>query len=816
MPTLIADLRFALRSFRSSPGVTAVAVLTLALGIGCATTVFGWVKSILLNPFPGVARPLELSLLETVTTEGQFLRNTSFRDYLDYRDHLAPMAQVAVSRITPAYVGAEDRPERAFAELVSPNFFTTLGVRLIAGSGFPAAACGDQPRTCPYVILSHRFWMSRFNGQTGVIGRTLRVSHREFTIAGIAAPEFLGGMNGLAFDLWVPLAWAEELGTGNGTLNFRGTRDLTSTFVRLKPGITMAEAQAKVTSIASQLAAAHPRTNRGISARLSPLAEGGNGAQQLLSRPLRLLSAVALIVLLIVCANVCNLLLARGISRRREFGVRLALGSGPGRLMRQVLTETFLLAFLGSALGLLLTLWLGDALQLLLPQTDFPIAFTPPLDGWTLSASFFLALAVSFITGAVPAAIAARSRLSEALQEGGRGGAHARTHRLRGLLVVSEVTLATIVLIGAALFVQSFRNALAIDLGFRTERIMTARFFLSAAGYSGAQQREFCLRLRSALEGQPGIIRASYSDSVPLDLGPSPWHQLAIDGYAPAPGEDLHIHRSMVPPGHFDLLHIPLLEGRDFTEADRAGQPGVLIVNQTFVRRYFQNRPPIGRKIQVDGRDHTVVGVVRDSRYHHPAEKPIPYFYIPFAQRFAPGLNFIFFIETRGDPGVAMAAFRRLALELNPDATAYQVMPLAESGGGSLYPQKVAASLLGALAGVALLLAAVGLFSVMSYVVSQRTREVGVRMALGARPADVLRLVLRHGAGMVIPGLLLGIAGSALAGRWAGALLVGVRPGDPATLGLACGVLAAVAAAACLAPAFRAARIDPLTALRRE
>jgi predicted permease len=383
-------------------------------------------------------------------------------------------------------------------------------------------------------------------------------------------------------------------------------------------------------------------------------------------------------------------------------------------------------------------------------------------------------------------------------------------------LAVSEVALAAVALIGAGLFLKSFRNASAMNAGFETANILTGQFYLSAAGYSGAEQREFCVRLRRALEREPGITGVSYSDAVPLSFGPSPWHQIAVEGYAPAPGENMNIHRSLVPPGYFRLFRIPLTEGRDFTDADIASAPKVMIVNQTFARRYFGGFSPLGRKVRVENGEYTIAGVARDAKYHHPAEAAMPYFYIPFAQLFAPGLNFSFFIETAGEPALAAAALRREARALNPGAAVYNVLPLAEAVNAALYPQKTAASLMSALGALALLLAAAGLFSVMSYAVSQRTREIGVRIALGARPADVLGHVVRQGAALTLPGLLLGAAGAAAASRWVEGLLVGVPPGDPWVYLGASLFLAAVACAACAAPALRASRIDPIAALRSE
>ena len=817
MQTLFYDLRYGLRILRGNPGFTAVAVLTLGLGIAAATTVFGWIEGVLLNPFPGVAKPRDLYLMETVTTDGTNLVNTSFRDYLDYRDRLQLTEGVAASRFTPTYLGPEGRSERIFAELVTRNYFEVLGVPMVMGGGIRAGECSDQAEDCPLAVISDRLWRSRYGADPAIIGRRLLLNRREFTIAGVAAPEFHGGMSGLAFDVWVPLNWAKALGTGGGTLTFRGTRDLTSTFVRLRPGVTLEQARAEVAALADRLAQAEPRTNRGITATLVPLHEGQNGAQALLQRPLRILMAVSLVLLLIVCANVCNLLLARGVTRRREFGVRLALGAGRWRLARQLLAETLLLSLAGAVAGAILSMWLGGALLYLLPVKDLPLALDAPVSPTTLGFSILLAFVVTALAGAAPALFSARASLDDALKEGGRGGgAGVHSQRLRNLLVVSEVALAAMALIGAGLFLASFRNASQMALGFDPSNVLTGQFYLSAAGYTGPEQREFCRRLRQRMEQEPGVMAAGYSDVVPLSFGRSPWHQVSVEGYAPAPGENMNLHRSLVSPGYLELMKIPLIDGRDFTDADDAKAAPVMIVNEAFVRKYFGGGVAIGRRVQLERVWMTVIGVAKDARYHSPAESPLPYMYRPFSQQFAPGLNFSFFVKTGGDPLLALSALRREARALNGDAHIYGANTLQHAITEALYPQKVAASLLSALGALSLFLAAIGLFSVMSYMVSQRAREVGIRMALGARPADVVRMVVTQGGILVLPGLFLGALGAGVSSRWAADLLVGVGAGDPVVYAGASLFLAGVALIACAAPALRAARIEPVSALRSE
>lgn len=816
MRILGQDIHYALRLFRTNAGFTLLAVLTLALGVAANTTVFGWIDGLLLNPFPGAARQDELALLETVTSDGDILVNTSFQDYRDYRDHLKSFSGLAASRFTRSTMGEEGQPEQVFVELISRNFFEVLGVQTALGRPIRSSECIDAARTCPLAVISHKLWQSRFHADPAIVGKSIRLARRSFTIVGVARPEFAGGFAGLAFDVWVPLNWAEELGTGNGTLNWRGTRDLTTTVGRLRPGVTVAEARAETVSIAARLTAAYPRTNRGIGATVTRAVDGHNGAQQLLQGPLRILTAICLVLLLIVCANVANLLLARMVAREREFNIRMAIGSGAARLFRQVLTETLLLSLAGAAAGLLMAQWLGQALVALLPPNDVPLAFTHEASWRTFTFTVLIALAATLLAGTAPAWLTARRNLHEALKCGGRSDAGAGSHRLRSLLVIAEVALASVAIIGAGLFLRSFQNATAIHPGFQTANILAGNYYLSPAGYTAEQQHDFCIRLRSKLESTPGIAAATYTDFIPLQFGNSPWNQIAVEGYNPAPGEDMNLHRSLVPPGYFEFLGIPLLEGRDFTEADDLKSERVMIVNQAFVRRFFPSGQALGRKVTLDRGPRTIVGIVRDSKYHKQTEKPTPYFFMPFKQYFAPGLNFSFLVKTKGDPILATAALRRESLTMNPDAAVYNLIPLDQAIASALYPQRVAASLLSAIGAVALLLATIGLYSVMSFAVGRRTREIGLRMALGASRGRVVGMVLRQGLVLVLPGLALGIAAGIALSSLVSSLLTGVGAADPASFLGAALFLSLCATLACFFPAWRAASVAPNEALRSE
>jgi predicted permease len=820
MPTVMKDIKFGLRILRRSPWFTAVAVLMLGLGIAVNTTVFSWIDSVLLHPFPGVGDPRELALIETVTPGGEYLVGTSYLDYRDYRDNLQLVSGVALGRFTPLSVGADGRTARAWAELVSANYFDLLEVKPLLGRTFRPEEGREQEGGAPVAVISYGMWHTRFGGDPKVLGKIIHLNRRELTIIGVAPQGFHGTLAGVVFDVWMPVTMATAMGTGDGTLHYRGTRDETSTIVRLKPGVTIEQARAEVAALGRRLAATYPATNRGVDLTVTPLWQGHLGAQGMLLQPLRILMALSLLLLLIVCANVANLLLARAVSRQREFGIRLAMGAGRSRLATQLLIETLVLAAGGAVVGVTLVLWMGQSLLFLVPIADIPLDLGGGLNLPTLGFTLLIAVVATLLSGTVPALLTARSGLSETLKEGGRsGGSSSGSHRLRGLLVVFEMALAMVALIGAGLFYRSFQNASGIQPGFDRTNISVSQFYLSYAGYSAVEQRDFCRTLRERLEAKAGVVGVTYSDVVPMSTvsgaGSTPLHQLDVEGYVPAPNEQMMIHRAMVPPGYFNLLGIRILEGRDFTERDSAEAPMVIIVNETFANRFFNGRDPIGRKVSVEGRQATVVGLVKDSKYHTPIEGPTPFFYIAFRQRFAPGLNFAVFIKTAGDPLRMTPVLRREALALNQDAV-FSTRLLADATSGSLYAQHVAASLLGVVGGISLLLAAIGLYSVMSYAVSQRTQEMGIRMALGAQPGQVLGLVLREGLRLMVPGLVAGSAMALAAARIVGGMLVDVSASDPLTFASAAAFLGLVATLASYLPALRAALVEPMVALRNE
>ena len=814
MRNLYEDLRYAFRVLRGSPGFTAVAVLTLALGIAANTTVFGWIDTLLVRPFPGVAAGGRLAALETVSPSGEY-SNTSYRDYRDYRDRLKSFSGLAASLLNAFNVGPADNPRRVYGEYVSGNYFAVLGVKPVRGRAFLPSEYGDDPGAFPVVVISSRLWRSLFHGDPDVVGRTIRVNRYELTVAGIAPEEFRGTMPGMRMEIWIPMSMAPQLnGQGGWLLEGRADRQMWVT-ARLKPGVTLGQANAEVEACARRLAEESPLTSRGFRASLMPVWKAHLGMQSVLLAPLRILMAVCFALFLIVGANVANLQLARATARRRELSVRMALGAGPGRLTRQLLTESLLLSAMGALAGIALASWLGRSLLWMLPPVGFPVEVDFSLNADVLGFLVLLCCAGSLLTGLAPAVHSVRSGLMEALKEGGRSGTSgAGQNRTRGLLVVSEVALALVALVGTALFARSFQNVRAIHPGFDTSNVLFAQYHLDTFCRDTEQRAQFCYRLRDRIRALSGIAAVSFGNSVPLSLGSGQRSDVQVEGYVSGPSEQMSVPSATVAPGFFDTLRIPVLAGRDFTERDDRDSARVVIVNQTFAQRYYLGASPLGRRVQVDGAWSTVIGLVKDSKYFRLTEPPTPYIYMPYLQRHGGEFWTAFFIRTVGPARGSIGAVRREAAAIDPNAGVAGVVEFEELVGGSLYPQKVAAALLSVLGAVSLLLAALGLYSVLAYAVSQRAHEFGIRMALGAKPSDVVLMVLRRGMALTVAGIVVGVVLAVAAMRMAAGLLVGVGPGDPAAIGGSALFLGAVALLASYLPARRATKVDPVVMLR--
>lgn len=827
---LLRDLRFGFRSMMRSPGVTTLAILTLAVGIAATTTVFTWIDAVMLQPLSGVSDPSQLASVVSVAADGTWI-TSSYPDYIDFRDHLKLFDGIAVMRPSEFSVGSAEHSDRVWGELVSGNFFSVLGVKPEAGRLFLPSEYGDAIGQYPVAVISDRYWRTHLGADPAVIGSTIRINQHQLTVVGVADPAFHGSLPAAAFDIWVPYMQQPVLnGVQDWMLRDRHTRNLLA-IARVKRDVTFGQAGQELKVLAERMAVANADVSQGMSAAVLPLSQSPFGPQALLTGPLRILMGVSVLVLLIVCANVANLLMARATAREKEFSARMALGAQRGRVARQVLTECMMLTLIGAGLGVAVLPVSSRAIKLLMPPGAWEMVTSlnvrPDLRVVAFTAG--LCVLVAIMAGVLPVLQVMRLNLSARLNDGGRSGsAGRRNNRTRSVLVATEVALALVTLVGAGLFAHSFEQTMQMNPGFDPNHVLVSQLYLSTNGYNLAQRKEFCRRLEQQMQNAPGVEGMAYADGVPLGYEPSWWEELKIEGYAPQPDENMLIFRNVISPGYLPLMRIPLVDGRNFTEQDNENAPAVMIVNETFANRFFAGRSAIGHKVHGWGVWFRIVGVVKDSKYHYLTEKPTPYFYVPFRQTYREDMNLAVYVRTHGDPNGILSTLRRQAHAVDPNVTIYDAEPMVEAIGASLYPQKLAASLMTVMGSIAILLATVGLYSVMAYWVGQRTQEIGVRMALGAGPRHVLGMVIRKGLAVTGAGIVCGvvlcvalsrsIASIAFKSSAAGVqpkLLVGSSL-DPLIYVGAAVFLCAIALLACWMPAWRASRINPTEALRME
>jgi len=817
MRGLWQDLRFGVRILRRSPAFTAGAILTLSLGIAACVTVFSWIDGLLWHPVPGTTDPDRLVMLESVTPNGYIL--TSWSDYRDYRDSARQLSSLAVSTISPFNVGSGDRARMVWGELVSGNFFDGLQPKFILGRGFLKGEYTDQAGGHPVVAISERLWRSRFGGDPGVVGQTLRVNRNELTVVGVTGPDFRGSMGGVVLDLWIPIGLAPQLGVlDTGIFPLRSVRFF-NVIGRLKPGVSVGQARAEVETIARRLATQFPKTNERVGATVVPLWDvHTGGSQPIVSRPIRTLMGACFVLLLVVCANVGNLLLARAISRQTEISMRLALGARAVRLTRQFFTETLLLAGSASVVGVFMVLWAAPTIIHAAPATSLPIGSSfSPLKGSVVVFTVLVCMATALLAGMAPVLHTLRSGLSGVLREGGRGGtATLQSQRLRRLLVGSEIALASVALIVGGLVTRSYFHLIGIHPGFDMDHVALSQFYLGSVGYDERRAKEFCRNLNEQLEANPAISAVAYADVAPQGIEEDPWEDIIPEGYES--GQIQHnIPRSLVSEHYFETMRIPIVEGRAFDRRDDTETRRVMIVNQAFAQRYFGGANPVGRRVNVWGRWVTVVGMAKNIKYRRRQEdKAPPYFYLPFQQYFTIGLRVNFFVRPARTMDSGLAAVRQEVIRIDPDAAAFYSMPLALYSNAAVFMVKTGAVLLGMLGALSLLLSGIGLYGVMSYTVNQRRQEFGIRMALGANPSDITGAVLRGGLPIILGGLCVGqIVGLALSRELSGRL-VNVSASDPVTYVGAALFLGGIALAACWLPARRATRVSPAESLRCE
>jgi macrolide transport system ATP-binding/permease protein len=811
LPRLSQDLRFGFRMLRRNPGFSLLAFLCLTVGIGATTAAFSWIEGILLRPFPLVAHQERMVAVSAVDRNGR--NSVSWPDLLDLRKSCSLMDGFFAEHIGGATLSLGERAERATGSVVSSNYFEALGIRPILGRTFePSEDVGRNDH--PVVVISYQAWTDRYRSDPAVIGRAQRLNGVPYTIIGVMPEGFFGTFVGYSFQFWVPTSMEEAFGGGGYKLENRGAGWIEG-FAFLKPGVTIGQAQAEIAAVGKRLEAAYPGTNRGRSFQLYPLWQTPfNGAGTLLPT-LRISLVVACLVLLIACANVGNLLLVRSFARRQEMAVRLSVGAGRWRLLTQLLTEGLILSIAAAGGGLLLAYWSRNLIKLLSPPTPAGVIVNLPaeMDWRVLALSAGACLVSTVFFGLVPALQAGKIDVSTALKaEGGGVVGGSGSSWIRSSLVLVQVSLSFILLVGASLLVKSLRAMQDTDPGFSTKEVLSTNVDMVSAGYDGQRIREFQDALIDRVKTLAGVESAAWSRTVPFSYRSYSSASIGVDGFVAEPGEQPTVEYNEVGPEYFTTMGIPLISGREFRRADDETAPLVAVVNETMAQRFWRGEDPVGKRLQVKGRWLQVVGFAKNSSYSSLRETAKPFFYAPLRQGPMGGQNLE--IRTRLGPEIMASALTREVKAIDTNLVPGEVITMREEVDRKNWSQRAAVSLLAIFGGVALLLAAIGLYGVLSYAVSQSTRELGLRMALGAGASELLRIVLSRGFRLTLAGVGLGAAVALGLTRLMGDLLYGVGPRDPESFASAFVVMAIAAGAACLVPAWRATRTDPIRALR--
>lgn len=798
-------MRLAVRTLLKTPWLSAVIIASLAIGIGSNTVVFSWLKSAVFQPLPTVTAPVWA--LETKDDTGGYV-TTSWLEYRDLRELLPSFAHVTAQRPRAFYLGDSERESRVYGQAVSQDFFETLGVRPALGRFFRPDEV-QHPGSAPVAAISHDFWRNHFKGAPDILGRTLELNRRPLTIIGVAAPGFRGGMNALGFDVWVPCTMAPELQPATTELSRRATRSYVM-LARLKPGVTRAQAQGELDAAARHLIATYPETNRGLRYELLPLWRVPRGGEVAVVG-LTTLQVFAALILVVVCANTANLLLARASVRQREIGVRIALGAGPRRILSQLLLESVLLALLGAAAGLLAALGGVEALKQIPLPGSLPVRLDVRIDGASLAFATALGVVCGLSFGLAPAWQLAHGDVLHALR-GGRGAVGGRS-RLRELLVGLQVAVSLVVLVLAGLFWKSLRNATTTNPGYDLDRVMLAAIDLAGRGYNQATGAALLDQILQRLAATPGVEHAAAANMVPLDLRGIPTGVTSVEGKPFDAGRKI-VYFS-VTPGYFAAMGMPLVAGRDLSPLARTDLPLDAVINEEMARQYWPEGSPLGRRFEVNGFTCEVAGIVRNAKYQALNEPARPAAWLSMRSQF-------FFTPTlyvraaHGDPRALLSAIRNVVRRLDPELALLDPRTLAQHVDNNLVLQRLPVRLLSVLGPLALALPAIGLYAVLAYSLAQRTQEIGVRLTLGATPQSVVRLMIWQHMRGVLPSVACGWAAAFVAGYYLRSSFIGVGAGDPLVYLGGPALLLIVATLACWLPARRAAEVDPMAALRTE
>lgn len=819
----MSDLRQAIRVLFKYPGFSAIVAITLALGIGANTAIFSVTDKLLLRSLP-VSEPDQLVLITSVSVSPHFVSNSfSYPEFNDYRTQNTVFAGLLAFQRTELELTNGTATERVASEYVSGNYFDVLGVQAARGRAFLPEE--DQtPGSQPIVVVSDAFSRKHFGDQNAV-GQKIILNGFPLTVAGVAPEKFTGMMLERPTELWVPVLMHPQLAQSKFIEN-RSDRFL-QLLARVKPGVSFAQAETSFDMLAQQIKEAN--TPAGTITKGLPFSEqhikfeaGAKGISLLrkrFSEPLKLLMAVVMLVLLIACANIAGLLLARGVTRRKEMAIRLAVGASHWRVLRQLLAESLLLAVTGGLLALLIAPWLISLL--INTQSRLDLARTllgQGLDGRVLAFTALTTLVAGIIFGIFPAWQSSKAELVPVLkEEGGISSQRERRFTFRSLLVVSQLALAIVVLIGAGLCIKSLRNLLAIDPGYNAETLLVVPLELDEKKYDEARGRVFQHHLYALLETAPGVEAVSYGLVLPFS-GSRYMSSIFVEGRAPLPNEQMAFDASVVGPGYHETMGIEMAHGRGFTDQDRDGAPGVVIVNEALAQRLFPGENALGKRLtlKTNGPSLEIVGVTRDVKHHDLTETPLPHFDLPALQRDYDSYTNVV-IRTRGPAEDLIPTVRSELLALDSTLTVTGISAVSTQIDNTLAATRLASTLISIFGLVALVLASIGLYGVMAWMVSQRTREVGIRMALGAKPGDVLKLIIKQGLVLTLAGVMIGLLAAVAATRLIDTQqLYGVSATDPFTFAVIALLLTAVSLLACYLPARRATRVDPLQALRYE
>ena len=819
MGSMLQDMRYGIRTLLKNPGFTAVAILTLALGIGANTAIFSLVDAFLLRPLP-VKNPAEITTLAYQLKGGLLINNFSVPDYRDVREQTTDVfSNVIAYQISLDGLSVDGKADRIMTSYGAGNFFSALGLRPALGR-FILPSEEETPGANPVMVLSYSYWKVHFGGDPEVVGKKVSMDGRPVTIVGVAPEEFHGLFAFGDIQAFLPLGMATMSGNPSDFMTNRGFR-IVFALARLRPGVSIGQAQASLNVVSHRMARENPKEDQDLSLQVYP---------ELRSRPnpdpkntifivSGLFMGLAALVLVLACVNVANILLVRATVREREMAIRAALGAGRARLIRQLLTESILLAVGGGIAGIILGYWGSSAMGQINLATDLPVRLDFGFDWRVFGFAFGAALLTGLIVGIVPAIRASRGNLAHILHEGGRGLVGGR-NRLRSALVVAQVAGSLMLLIIAGLFTRSLGEAQKTNLGFNANQLVNFFMDPNEIGYSEVQGREFYKNLLARVQSLPGVVSASTANSTPMGYYNN-GDTVEVEGYVNPPGQPAPIALyNVVSPDYFKTMGIPLLRGRAFTEADDQNGQYVGIINEATGKKFWPNLDPIGRtyKIGADPKHSiTVVGVAKDSRYQGVTGPINPYFYVPFAQHYTNNSLEALQVRTAAAPEAMMPVIEHEIQSLAPELPVFDVKTMKESLNtlNGLLIYQIGATLAAALGILGLILALVGVYGVISFAASQKTHEIGIRMALGAQPAQILKMIFRQGFVIVAVGLGIGILAALAAARVVGNFLT-VSATDPLTYMIVSAALTAVALLACYIPARRAMRVDPMEALRYE